>query len=94
MATDPQYDKVLPANKAGDKHGCYNRQIDVRKQFYWATNRNYFPDGSFDLVSVRIPVRASTKCRSFYLWDTDPMCAGCSTPKDVDYQQRMVGTLK
>ena len=94
MATDPQYSKVLPGNKAGDRYGCYNRRADNRKRFYWATSRNSFPDGSFDLVSIRIPVRTSTKCRNFYLWDSDPMCAGCTTARDVDYQQRMTGVLE
>lgn len=94
MATDPQYDVTLPANKAPTRHGCYNRKTDMRKRFYWATNRNYFPDGSFDLVSVRIPVNTSYKCRSFYSWEADPLCAGCTALKDLEYQQRMMSEPK
>lgn len=89
MAADPQYDEVLPANKSGATYGCHNRKIATIRRFYWATNRNYFSDGSYDLVSVRVPVTSSTKCRNFYMWDTDPMCAGCTTPKDTTFKRRM-----
>lgn len=91
MAADPRYDEVLPANRAGATYGCHSREIPPGRRFYWATNRNIFPDGSYDLISVRVPVNFGTECRNFYLWDTDPRCAGCTTPKDLEFQQRMMG---
>ena len=33
----------------------------------------------------------SMMCRSFYLWDTDPACAGCQQDKDRDYAEMMKG---
>lgn len=91
MATDPQYDVVKPANQEKAHYGCYNRTTNPKKRYYWATERNFFPDGSYDLVSVRVPVHTSTKCRSFYLWGTDPRCVGCTADKDTEYRDRMKG---
>ena len=89
MATDPQYDTVHPANQEKEHYGCYNHTKNPKKRYYWATTRNFFSDGSYDLISVRVPVNTSAKCRSFYLWDTDPRCAGCTSEKDMDYKNRM-----
>jgi len=52
---------------------CQNK---VRKKSYWAMNRRYYPDGSFDVVSVRIPDVTSTDCK-YDFWRTDPQCNGC-----------------
>lgn len=55
----PVHEKVR--EKAGAKYGCHNR-----RQFskgYWAPQRRFYPDGSFEVVSVRIPHAMSKECR-------------------------------
>ena len=51
-------------------------QIKQRKPFYWATERRYFPDGSYEFISVRIPDHSSKQCR-YDMSETDSRCAGC-----------------
>jgi hypothetical protein len=94
MPTDDQYDVVHPMNVAKERYGCYNVSRPKNKRYYWAVQRNFMPDGSFDLVSVRIPVHTSRECRSFYLWETDVGCAGCTVPKDIAYRDRMQGMTR
>ena len=89
MPADAQYDVVHERTKGGDKYAAC--QIKVRKNSYWAPHRRDFPDGSFDIVSVRVPDTMSRGCRNFFLWDTDPKCQGCEQPKDTEYAERMKG---
>lgn len=81
MPADEQYDVSLPANQIGpeSRSGCWNRP-DKFKPSYWAPNRRYYPDGSFDVVSVRIPFRNSHECHFDGLEGTtgdSARCAGC-----------------
>ena len=64
-------------------------QKKVRKPHYWAPQRIYNPDGSFEVISVRIPDNMSKNCRNYYLWHTDPKCAGCTVERDYAYEERM-----
>ena len=73
--------------KPGAKYGCFNRFGFV--QHYYAWDRQYRDDGSFSLVQIKIEHRMSTKCRSFYLWNSDPMCKGCLSERDNDYANLM-----
>jgi hypothetical protein len=91
MPADDQYDVVHPINVAKEHYGCYNVDRPRNKRYYWAVQRYFMPDGSFDLVSVRVPVHTSRDCRSFYLWDTDARCIGCTVTKDIKYRDRMMG---
>jgi ribosomal protein S27E len=52
---------------------CQNKQ---RKPSYWATDRRYFPDGSYEFVSVRIPDNSSKTCR-YDMSQIDSRCEGC-----------------
>lgn len=61
------------------RYGCWNRP-DKFAPHYWAPQRRFFPDGSFDVVSVRVPFRMSHECRSDGingLGREDGACAGC-----------------
>ena len=51
-------------------------QVKQRKPSYWATDRRYFPDGSFEFISVRVPDRSSKDCR-YDMSDIDSRCEGC-----------------
>lgn len=76
---------------ADDPYGCHSRE--KMSAGYYAPDREYRPDGTFYIRLTFIPHTTSTCCRSFYLWDTDPRCTGCTTPKDIEYANRM-GNLK
>ena len=90
MPADTDYDKVHPLTIGGDKYGCHSRKPFARH--YWAPQRVFNPDGSFEIISVRVPFVMSRDCRSFYLWDT-AKCAGCNVPKDEAYAERMKGMV-
>jgi hypothetical protein len=69
-------------------YGCHSREgVNTG---YFAPDRRYKPDGTFYVIQIRIPHTMSKTCRSFYLWDTDPRCAGCTADKDFEYRDRMV----
>ena len=51
-------------------------QIKQRKASYWAPDRIYFPDGSFESTSVRVPDTSSTTCR-YDMSEIDSRCTGC-----------------
>ena len=72
---------------AEHRYGCWNRP-DRFKKSYWAPHRRTFPDGSFELVSVRVPFVMSHDCR----YDgkngkagDDPYCEGCRHYKKSPY---------
>ena len=81
----PVHDKV----KIDDStpYGCHSREKFSRG--YHAPDRRYKPDGTFYIVQTRIFHELSESCRNFYLWDTDPRCAGCTATKDIEYKDRM-----
>ena len=56
-------------------YGCHNRPSKF-KPHYWAPERRVFPDGSFEVMSVRVPHSLSHNCR-FDLSLADPACKGC-----------------
>lgn len=69
-------------------YGCHSRTGLANG--YYAPDRVYRADGkTWDNVKVFIKNAMSTSCRSFYLWDTDPRCAGCTADKDIEYRDRM-----
>lgn len=81
--------EIHPSTQHGAdfRYGCWNRP-DKRKASYWAPQRRSFPDGSFDVISVRIPFTMSHDCR----FDgknghagEDPGCEGCRHYKQSDY---------
>lgn len=73
--------------KAGFKYGCFDKpRVAIG---YIAFDRQYREDGTFVIVQKFISNEMSKPCRSFYLWDTDPYCAGCDTPKDHEYANKM-----
>lgn len=51
-------------------------QTKKRKPSYWATDRRYYPDGSYEFVSVRVPDNSSKLCR-YDMSDIDSRCEGC-----------------
>lgn len=54
-------------------YGCHNREIAAG---YFAPQRRFFPDGSFDVISKFISHRMSRDCR-YDLRTTDPRCESC-----------------
>ncbi len=90
MPADTQYDSVHPLTVCGDKYGCHSRH-----GFYGG----YFaPDGYLQVANESAAVRfsyinhtMSKACRNYYLWNTDPKCAGCTADKDTEYERRMRG---
>ena len=71
----------------GAKYGCWNRPDRFAKS-YWAPNRRFYPDGSFEVISVRIPHNLSHDCRYDGKNGTageDPRCEGCRHYKASDY---------
>ncbi len=93
MAADSQYDVVHEKVKikADEPYGCKNRP-DLSGG-YWVKERVYLKGsgGKYELLDKFIPFKMSPKCRSFYLWDTDPRCIGCTASRDIDYAERMKG---
>lgn len=79
------HEKVKHA--ADYKYGCHSHG-EFSKD-YFAPDRRYKPDGTYYVVLTRIQNQMSQACRSFYLWDTDPHCAGCTAKKDFEYKERM-----
>lgn len=88
MPADDAYAVVHEKTVGKDRYEAC--MVKVRKPHYWAPERRYFPDGSFEMMAVRVPDTMSKDCRNYYLWDT-PACAGCTYPKDVAYAERMKG---
>ena len=82
----PVHEKVRIA--ADKPYGCHSRSGLAKG--YYAPNRIYRPDGTFGIYQEYIHHQMSQKCRSFYLWDTDPRCAGCTADKDTEYRDRMI----
>ena len=68
-------------------YGCHSRESFVNG--YYAPDRVYRPNGTYYQTLTFIEHATSRECRSFYLWDVDPRCKGCTAAKDVDYQLRM-----
>jgi hypothetical protein len=56
------------------KHGCYNHE--PFKDEYYALNREYTPDGRFNVRNVLIKRVSSDACQ-YDLNQTDPACEGC-----------------
>lgn len=73
--------------EAGKPYGCHSRE--GFSAGYYAPDRRYRPDGTFAIYQTHIPHVMSQQCRSFYLWDNDPRCAGCTTSRDTEYADRM-----
>lgn len=74
---------------ADKPYGCHSRTSISAG--YYAPDRKYKPDGTFYVIQTFIPHATSTLCRSFYLWDTDPRCRGCTASLDVEYALTMKG---
>ena len=93
MPADDQYDVVHEKVKikADEPYGCHSRP-DLSGG-YWVKVRVYIDgdEGRYELMDKFIPFRMSPKCRSFYLWETDPRCGYCTTSKDYEYRDRMAG---
>lgn len=77
--------------KSDKPYGCHSR--DGVSHGYYAPDRVYRPDGTFYIIQTFIQHTMSDKCRSFYLWESDQRCHGCTTKKDLDYAELM-GELK
>lgn len=77
----------LTRQSADARYGCNSDK--PRAKSYWAPNRTFFPDGSFEVRAVRVPDVASSHCRNFYMWDADPRCTDCPREKDREYAQTM-----
>lgn len=80
---------VHPSTQIGEDHryACFNRP-DRFKGHYWAPQRRFYPDGSFEMTSVRIPILTSQDCRydgKGGLTGEDPGCEGCRHYKVSDY---------
>lgn len=72
---------VHPSTQISQDHryGCWNRPLKF-KPFYWAPERRTFPDGSFEMMPVRIPFRMSHTCHHDgieAMGVDDPACEGC-----------------
>ena len=74
---------------ADEPYGCANRK--ELSGGYWVKVRVYIDgsQGQYELLDKYIPFRMSTKCRSFYLWEEDPRCGYCTSPKDYEYADKM-----
>jgi len=80
---------IHPKTQIGADHryGCWNRHDRFDKS-YAVPARRYFPDGTFDMVSVKVSYRMSHDCR----YDgnngkekDDPGCMGCRHYKKSQY---------
>ena len=70
-------------------YGCNGRSGFSKG--YWVQEREYRRDGTYVMRDHFIPHRLSADCRSFYLWNIDPRCSGCTTKKDKEYARIMSG---
>lgn len=68
-------------------YGCSNRTGFSKG--YYAPDRVYKPDGTFYIIQRLIEHEMSAACRSFYLWEVDPRCSGCTSERDEEYADRM-----
>lgn len=81
--------------KDGFRYGCNSVNASpLQPNGYWAPQRKFYEDGRFEIVPVFIVSVTSKRCRSFYLWDTDPGCADCNRPRDLEYAALMQGIDK
>ena len=91
MPADDQYDVVHEKTKDKEKYGCCNRS--KFEAGYWAKNGFRMEEHEGEVYGVQkwiwVPHEMSWNCRNYYLWETDPKCVGCNTPKDIAYQKRM-----
>lgn len=71
---------------SASRYKCHNRKPYAPA--YYAPDRIYRPDGTFYVVQTRIVHAMSRECR-FDMYETDPRCAGCTTPKDVAYLEKL-----
>lgn len=88
----PVHAAVIRADDA--KYGCWNRNERFAKS-YWAPERRFFPDGSFDVTSVRVPHVTSHECRydgRGFGEAGDPGCAGCAHYLVSGYVKRIMGS--
>ena len=81
------HDRVKIA--ADEPYGCHSREVFHLS--YYAPDRRYRPNGTFYVIQTPIIHKMSSLCRNFYLWDTDAGCAGCTVPKDTEYESKMKG---
>ena len=58
---------------------------------YWLQARQYRSDGTYVMRDTCIQNNMSHECRNYYLWYSDPGCAGCKRKKDREYANRMKG---
>ena len=70
LETNPH---ALTVRTGTEPWGCSNR---VFAEGYWAPQRRYLPDGSFDMISKFIPHTMSTRCRQENTL-TDIRCNQC-----------------
>ena len=87
MPADIAYSEVHPLTVGGERYGCHSR--NPMKKGYWHRGVE-FVGGRPVPSEVFIEHAMSMQCRSFYLWDADPKCAGCTTGKDYAYRDRML----
>lgn len=71
------------------RYGCWNRPSRFKPD-YTAPQRRFYPDGSFDVISVCIPFRGSHDChfdgKNGRVGD-DPSCEGCRHYQVSSYVQ-------
>lgn len=97
MVADAKYDAVHEKTKVDEtfRYGCNSVMKPKRTMWgYYAPARDWFKTSmapGFKPSTVWVSFRMSKPCRNFYLWDTDPACAGCETPRDHEYADRMRG---
>ena len=91
MAADSKYDVVHEKTKDTEHYGCWNRK--PTEQGYWAKDGYRMEQHEGQMYGVQkwvwVEHVMSSKCRNYYLWETDPKCVGCEVAKDVAYQRRM-----
>lgn len=93
MVADAKYDAVHEKTKVDEtfRYGCNSVRKPKRiMRGYYAPAREWFGNCFRPFVQY-IHFRMSKPCRNFYLWDTDPACADCHTPRDHEYAERMRG---
>jgi hypothetical protein len=81
---------VHPKTVGSDRYDAC--QAKVRKPNYWAPQRRYFPDGSFEITSVRVPDPSSKTCR-YDMSLTDSKCEGCPQRGFGESYNKMVREL-
>ena len=91
MPSDDQFDEVHEKTKDKGQYGCFNRPEITGG--YWAKDGYRMEQHDGQMYGVQkwkwVEHVMSKQCRNYYLWETDPKCVGCTTPKDIAYQKRM-----